>query len=319
MAVTVVEAARLMWCPGLAQLTGRPEGGLHKWVATGTHAPSVSGSSLLLSGINTQDFLGALASDINRLSSAASETLKNIAEVKDIPKSLAWPHVKLYYASLFYAHAVLRIWGRSPSYFRTDELMPLRGVLGAYGITTFPFKLTTGQFLLLADMKAATVTIIHESSGNGAHETAWKEFAQALKDLQQTVRGAPYLAEDRKALEGQLTAFLALITKNGSHQSWLSQMRNDIQYRQAEGVWYPYHGKSKTTSLEQEVAAVVSGKGELHKLLSTGGADLAQFRSACCAVICFARRIIDDMSVIGGAKSFLRHGQRKFEDASKAS
>lgn len=319
MPVTLIEAARLMWCPGLAQLAGRPHGGLHNWVTTGTYAPSVSGSSLLLSGINKQDFLCAMASDINRLSSAASETLMNIVEIKEVPKSLAWPYVKLYYASLFYAHTVLRIWGRSPSYFRTDELMPLRGALGAYGITDFPFKLTTGQFLLLADMGAATATFIHESGGSGAHETAWKGFAQALRDLHQTVGQSRYLEEDRNAIKGQLEAFLALITKNGGHQSWLSQMRNDIQYRQAEGVWYPYLGKSKTTSLEQEVAALVSGKGDLHKLLLSGGSDLAQFRSGCLAIIYLARGIIDDMSDIAGAKSFLRYGQRKFEEASKAS
>jgi len=318
MAVTVVEAARLMWCPGLAQLKGQPQGGLHNWLATGTYAPGVSGSSLLLAGFNKQNFLGSLASDVNRLASAASETLRNIAEVKDIPKSLAWPYVKLYYASLFYAHAVLRIWGRSPSYFRTDELMPLRSVLGAYGITTFPFKLTTGQFLLHADMGASTVTVTHDSGGSGAHETAWKEFVQALRDLHQKVKGAAYLTEDRKAVEGQLTAFVALITKNGSHLSWPSHMRNDIQYRQTEGVWYPYQGKSKTSSLQQEVEALVSGQGEMHKLVSLAGNDLAQFRSACCAIICFARGIIDDMSDIAGPKSFLRHGQRKFEDAAKA-
>lgn len=318
MAVTIVEAARLMWCPGLAQLTVRPQGSLNNWLATGNYAPSVSGSNLLLAGFNKQDFLYALAFDINRLASAASETLRNIAEVKDIPKSLAWPYVKLYYASLFYSHAVLRIWGRSPSYFRTNELMPLRGILVAYGITSFPFKLTTGQFLLHADLRATTVAVTDASGGSGAHETVWKEFVQALKDLQNTVEVASYLTEDKNVLARQLTAFVALITKNGSHQSWLSQMRNDIQYRQAEGVWYPYQGKLKTASLEKDVGDLLTGKAEMHKILSSSGADLAQFHSACCAVICFARGIIKDMSDIGGAKSFLRYGQRKFEDAYKA-
>jgi hypothetical protein len=317
MTVSIVEAARLLWCPGLSQLTGQPQESLHNWLATGIYAPSVTGSSLLLSRIDKQRFLVSLGCDINRLASAASETLMNIAELKDVPKSLAWPYVKLYYASLFYVHAVLRIWGRSPSYFRTDEMMPLRGVVKAYGIASLPFNLTTGQFLIHADMQAESVTLTSESGGGGTHETAWKEFVNALQDLNHKVVVAPFLTEDRKNLKDQLTAFLRLITKNGSHLSWPSQMRNDIQYRQTEGVWYPYQGKSKTSSLQHDVAALLGGGGELTKFLSSGAGDLAQFRSACYAVVCFARGIIDDMSNIGGAKSFLRYGQRRFEDAAR--
>ncbi|WP_027152196.1 hypothetical protein [Mesorhizobium sp. WSM2561] len=314
MALTIVEAARLMWCPGLAQLTGQPRGTIHDWLATGTYAPAVASKSLVLSGIHTQRFLEALGADINRTASAASETLKNIMEIDALPKSLAWPYVKLYYASLFYAHATLRIWGRSPSYFRTLELMPLRNALTAYGVAA-PFKVQTGQYLLTARMKAFAVDMLPDSSGGGSHESVWREFHRALSDLQAAVASAPYLNADKKKIEAQLKSLLALISKNGRNLSWPSQMRNDIQYRQAEGVWYPYQGKTKTSALRQEVATLYSGQADFSKLMSGTGTDLAQLRSACTAIICFARGVIADMSAVGGSRSFLRHGQRKFEDA----
>ena len=78
MALTVVEASRLLWCPGLAQLTVNPSGTLHKWLTSATYAPIVSGKNLLLSNLDRRQFLEALGSDINRTASAASETLKNI-------------------------------------------------------------------------------------------------------------------------------------------------------------------------------------------------------------------------------------------------
>lgn len=140
MAITVVEAARLLWCPGLVQLTGHHKSTIYHWLATATYAPSVAGRVLKLVGIDNQRFLAALGSDINRSAMAASETLLNIIEIEDLPKSLAWPYVKLYYSSLFYAHALLRIWGRSPSYFRTLELIPLRNLLDVYAITS-PYKI----------------------------------------------------------------------------------------------------------------------------------------------------------------------------------
>lgn len=314
MAVTIVEAARLMWCPGLAQLTVRPNGTVHDWLKTATYAPAVSGKSLVLSGIDKQLFLVALGADINRMSSAASETLKNIVEIVDLPKSLAWPYIKLYYASLFYAHAMLRIFGISPSYFRTMELMTLRNTLTAYEITA-PYKIQTGQYLLKADMATSAIHILPDNGGGGSHESVWREFHRALSTFRAAVENAPYLATDRQNIDRQLRSLIALTSKNGSNLPWPSQMRNDIQYRQAEGVWYPYQGKTKTSAIQHEALALIEDQTELSSFMSSSGNDLRQFRSTCAAIICFVRGIITDMSAIGGAKSFLRHGQRKFEDA----
>ncbi len=302
-----------MWCPGLAQLVGHPSGTIHDWLATATYAPVVTHSVLVLSGINNQRFLEALGADINRTTSAASETLKNIIEVDGLPKSLAWPYVKLYYAALFYAHALLRVWGRSPSYFRTLELMQLRNVLSTYAVTS-PFKVQTAQYMLIADMNASAVNL-QVDSGSGSHESLWRELYRALSDLQVLVENGPYLATDRQTVVSQLRSFQSLISKGGSNLSWPSQMRNDIQYRQAEGVWYPYQGKAKTATLQAEIAAAIGGQVGLSTLISASGTDLVQFRCACIAIVCFVRGVIADMTAVGGSKSFLRYGQRKFEDA----
>jgi hypothetical protein len=303
-----------MWCPGLAHLTGHPQATIHNWIMTATYAPTVAGRSLVLSGVNKQRLLEALGSDINRTASAASETLNNIISVNELPKSLAWPYVKLYYAALFYAHTILRICGRSPSYFRTLELMPLKEALTAYSVTP-PYKVQTGQFLLAADMSSSAVNMLAGSGSGGSHESVWRELDRALSDLQVAVANSAYLSTDKQNVVGQLKSLVALISKNGNNVSWPSQMRNDIQYRQAEGVWYPYQGKAKTSVLQQEVVALIAGQADLSKLISSTGSDLSQFRSACAAVICLVRGVIADMSAIGGSKSFLRHGQRKFEDA----
>lgn len=314
MSLTVIDAARLMWCPGLAQLTGRPQRTIHDWLATATYAPLLAGKSIVLSGIDNKYFVESLGADINRTSSAGSETLKNIVEIKEMPKSSAWSFVKLYYASFFYAHTALRIWGRSPSYFRTSDLMPLRSTLTAYAITP-PYKIQTGQYLLTANASASAVEMSVDNGGGGSHESVWREFHRALTDLQVAVANGPYLSTDKKNIDRQLRDLFALISNNGKNVAWPSQMRNDIQYRQAEGVWYPYHGKSRGSTLQQAVADLIDGKSDFAKLISCTGSDLVRFRSACVAIIYFVRSIITDMSAVGGPKSFLRHGQRKFEDA----
>jgi len=87
-------------------------------------------------------------------------------------------------------------------------------------------------------------------------------------------------------------------------------MRNDIQYRQAEGVWYPYYGKVKTSSIQQEVVAILSEQTKLSTHMSITGSDLVQFRAACCAIICFARNVIADMSTVGGARHTMQTSAR---------
>ncbi len=314
MALTIIEAARLMWCPGLAQLARQPRGNIQHWLATATFAPAVAKGKIILSGINEQVSLEALGSDVNRIASAASETLKNITEINALSKSLAWPYVKLYYAALYYAHSMLRIWGRSPSYFRTLELIKLRDILSTYGITQ-PYKLQTGQYLLTFNMADSAVNLEADNGGGGAHEFLWRELHRALADLRASVLSGPYLAADSRKVCGQIDSLSALISRNGQNVAWPSQMRNDIQYRQAEGVWYPYQGRAKTSSLAHDVANIMAGDMDILQFMSNSGNDLARFRSSCLAIICFVRNVISDMSAIGGPKSFLRFGQRKFEDA----
>ena len=180
---------------------------------------------------------------------------------------------------------------------------------------TSPFKVQTGQYLLSADLKVSAVEMQTTSGGAGSHESVWRELNKALTDLQASVATAAYLTTDKNKLNVELKSLLALISKNGSNASWPSQMRNEIQYRQAEGIWYPYQGKAKTEALQQEVQTLVKGDADLAKLVSATGNELLLFRSACVAIICLVRGVIADMSAVGGARSFLRHGQLKFEDA----
>jgi hypothetical protein len=313
MAITVVEAARLLWCPGLVKLTGNHRTTIHDWLSTATYAPSTMGRTIRLEGIDNQRLLQALASDVNRTARAASETLFNIVEVQRLPKSLAWPYVKLYYSALFYAHALLRVWGRSPSYFRTLELMPLRNLLTTYAVTS-PFKVQTGQYLLIADVNASVVELRLDASGGGSHESVWRALVNALTDLQHAVANGPYVTADKSSVDAELTLLVSLVSKNGSNPAWPSQMRNEIQYRQSEGVWYPYQGRAKATAFQNEIFVFLEQEADLSRLVRASGSDLELFRSACFAVICLVRGVIADMSVVGGPKHFLRHGQRKFED-----
>lgn len=314
MAVTIIEAARLLWCPKLAQITINPKGDIREWLSAATYAPSVTGKDIILSGINDRDFLLALASDINRTAMAASETLRNITEITALPKSMAWPYVKLYYASLFYAHSLLRLWGRFPTYFRTSDLLKLRETCASYSISP-PFKLQTGQFLLKADIAQSQLTISSDNGGGGTHEAVWREFNKALTELLAQVKKAPYLTVDKDMIICDIASIQSVSSKASSNTSWLSFMRNEIQYRQGEGVWYPYKNKDKTALLQSKIIEICEGSLDLKDILKQSGDELSNFKLSCFSIILFVRGVVEDMIDVGGPKSFLKHGQRKFEDA----
>ncbi len=313
MTITLVDAARMLWCPGLVNLTGNHKTSLHDWFAKATYAPANSGNALRLEGIDTRRFLEALSADINRTATAASETLHNIIEIERLPKSLAWPYVKLYYSSFFYAHMLLRIWGKSPSYFRTLELATLRETLAAYSLTA-PFAMKTGQFLLIADLGSSAVEVHLDKKSNGTHESVWRALNNALTDLQTAVGASNFLTADKSSLIAELKSLQSLITNNGNNSSWPSQMRNEIQYRQGEGLWYPYQGKAKISELKREIQKVFNDETNHNSFVRRSESELKSFCSACVAIIYLARGVIADMREVGGQKNFLNFGQRKFED-----
>ncbi|GBF58595.1 hypothetical protein PbB2_02281 [Candidatus Phycosocius bacilliformis] len=313
MSISQSEAARLLWCPGLEKQKGRPNGTVHEWITKSNFSPKASEKEIILQGVDNNSFLTALASDINRLSSAASETLKNIAEVSKIPKSLGWPYVKLYYAALFYAHAVLRIWGKSPSYLRTLELIRIKDAYAAYEVP-LPFKLNSNQYLIEAKPQTTEVVIIRSSDG-GSHEAVWREFYNSLMNLKVKISESQFLKKDKDKLNEGLTDFISLISDNEANISWPSQMRNNIQYRQNYGTWYPYHGRSKTSNFLSEVNRVTSDAASFSSFTHIPGDDITNFKHACLAIIVYSKGVIADLHRIGGVDNFLKYGPSRFENA----
>lgn len=310
----LLEATRLSWCPGLSQLEGNPKIGMQDWLSKANYAPTVSGNSLILTGIDKQYVLQALAGDINKLSSAASETLRNISAVDNLPKSLGWSYVKLYYSTLFYAHSLLRIWGRSPSYLRTSDLLNLRRTVSAYGITA-PFNIKTTQYMAIVDMNGPTLEVFQDQGSGGSHEAVWRDLYAGLERLSHLVTTSQFLANDKKQILEMLLNARKLLSNSGANVGWMSEMRNDINYRQGEGLWYPYAGRYSSSELCARVTSLLNGEIDFKEPLAVTGTNLQRFRAACFFVILLARGTLQDLNDVGSTNTFVKFGQLKFENA----
>lgn len=310
--VRLYEASRIMWLPGLVTLQGRPACNIQEWLASANFAPAVSGTNIQLSGLDMPLLLRAFAGDTNRVASAGSESLRNIVNIASIPKSLGWSYVKMYYAAFFYAHALLRIWGRSPSYLRTSDLLRMRQTFNACGLTP-PIKLQTAQYLLQADAGASQLVVALDKGGGGTHEAIWREFGNALEELRVQIRATAYTSADKHRLDTVLTTAANVLSNGGANAAWLSHMRNDIQYRQTEGVWYPYKGKQRSADLADKALTLLSGERTAEELAVLSGDALCRFGAGCSFTIALGREVLSDLANASGPHSFLRFGQAQFE------
>ena len=83
----------------------------------------------------TEDILNAIASDINRLSTAALGSLFSIECCNDPNKFLAWRMIKYYYSSFFSAHSLLKTLGFGLTQIDDNTLSSIRNKSRASGIT----------------------------------------------------------------------------------------------------------------------------------------------------------------------------------------
>jgi hypothetical protein len=73
----------------------------------------------------------------------------------------------------------------------------------------------------------------------GAHDQFWRCFYSFLEDLSNTVSRAN--EPDATALVAEVSALQLILAANGlTSGTWLSSVRNRINYQHELGVWFPY-------------------------------------------------------------------------------
>jgi hypothetical protein len=152
---------------------------------------------------------------------------------------LGWPLLKLYYAAFFAAHSIMRATGGGilrvePAQAR--QLADLATLYGAnIGVTAGTFEMRLSQL----DDRSLGVKLTRISEGGGAHDQLWRRFNAFLSNVSdEAVQNSEPAASDiaRDVMELQ-----SVMQSNGlTAGTWLSSVRNQINYQQQHGVWFPY-------------------------------------------------------------------------------
>lgn len=286
-------------------------GDFREWLKTGTYTPKVKDSNLILTRTDWDEFLPFIAFDVNRLALAGRETLQSISAVGNAPKSISWSLVQVYYAAFYYSQALLRLCRISPSYLKTSDLHNLKKLCEMYSVQ-LPFTLTTGQYFLRSDDRNKEVAISRTSRKAGTHEAMWNELFTLIKVALSNSNNLALTTSERLTVHSELECFLSALSEGGSHGMWLSTMRNDVQYAQKMGGWFPYKNSLGAEYVLRRVQAALSTEKSVKNFAISSPDDAKRFLERCLLVCFTVRSFIDHVSK-NNENTFLASGLRRFE------
>lgn len=239
----ITEEIRLRWPKNISKV-GKPNyKGIVDWLDRGVYGWSQNPSGILpLLDVSTtsDDLSQAFAAEIGRFSSAAYESLLYSAPPLNESKSLAWSLIRYYYAAFYSAHALHRIVGQALTYIPKVSVDRLNAVSGQYfGVAP---KFSSGlYFLKRCSSLGNQFELELISGGGGSHEDMWERFLKLLKILEDSIiLNQGQLSASADALDVIKNLRIGLCFGGKNNGSWLSVIRNSINYKHDHGLWYPY-------------------------------------------------------------------------------
>lgn len=181
----------------------------------------------------------SLSNDINRFAQASVESVENILYNDKLVRSASWNTIKLYYASFFSIHSLMRLFGWS---FVQLENLHINKIMEIAKITNMNGSinnLDNGFYLAKYDNKTST---IYFEKKKDSHKDAWDSFRELIEYLDNEIKNSPHvLNEEKIEIQDFISNIKDILTKEGnSCGNWLSSIRNKVNYQQSFGTWYPY-------------------------------------------------------------------------------
>ena len=249
------DALRSRWVAGLNKVSRPDAGGVETWLVSGNYSwlPMQSGYVQLDASSVTASFAEAMASEIARFSCATYESLLDAVPGDHSGRALGWALVRHYYATFYAAHSLLRISGKSVTMLSSNTAALLNSVGGQYlGISP---RVSPGLHLVEIDTNNVGRVLISKigSDKGGSHRKMWERFVQLVKDVEFQLINTQGQSQDALDAVDTLTELRKQLCRQGQKDgAWLSSVRNDLNYRQEHGVWFPY------TVTEKNAIALVS-------------------------------------------------------------
>jgi hypothetical protein len=306
------EAIRPFWARGINEISGHLTKGLAGWICDEqflVYHP-LTQTSAILSLTENEPLLSAIAYDCSRMALASLESIFTVKKSDVLPKSSAWTMLQTYYSAFFAAHAILRMLGLSCSQFAASEASSISRVAHLFGQAN-GISISSGFYVCRFEGRSKKITCEKTGiTGGGVHEVFWRIFRDEMKSVSERI----LTSSSRNALHQVVSIKLDELCDNLSYAhcsngSWLSFIRNEVNYRHRYGCWFPYKDFSKENySLHGIIESSLIDPMSIN-LRHPKGNDLSQFKMTCAFIISLCQTLASDMaSRCTTGKSFHNYG-----------
>jgi hypothetical protein len=250
------EIMRPFWLNGLNTITGKLPSKLIEVIEEKKKYviyDKITQHEFKLTITDYSSFLKGYASDINRFGCAALESIINIQYKNSLKNAHAWNCIKSYYAAYYAAHAFLRILGISCTNFEQVSINSVESIADIYD-NRDGINITKGYYQCRLDFstKQLVCSKISQNGNKGSHEQLWGIYLQTIDSLINEIKNK----STNPVIQSTISKFTDLrnaLTYLGSNGgNWLSKVRNEINYKHSNGLWFPYKESEKYfTSIEK--------------------------------------------------------------------
>jgi hypothetical protein len=217
------------------------EGGMRKWLDNEAYVPEVdiATGAMRITNFEPRSLVPYLSEDYQRFALSSAESFLTAKVEFDKHKLLGWPLLKLYYSAFFAAHALMRSQGAGVIKLEKSQTKKINNFLSIAGDAER--KVSPGMYLFQSDttkIGGPEVLFSEHGKGSGVHEAFWKTFCDHLHSLSMDALGAG--AVDANAMSTGSEELCQAITGTSDRSgSWISMMRNQINYQHQHSVWFP--------------------------------------------------------------------------------
>jgi len=314
--ISLADGIKHLYLPKINEVGQTIPFGLNTWLSNGSDyfvPRNQLNHDFAISTYDYFDFLKPYSYDINRLSCASLESLRDIERKNWQAKFIGWNITKFYYSAFFSAHCILKLTGNSLSNIEQTSINKVKVITTSYGFTYG--NLNTGQYCISINSASSNYRFYKNPLYDNSHEGLWKCFLDFLTNSINSIYGQLPLVEAQLVVDKLNELIDALRNWNSQSGNWLSRVRNLVNYSQSYGVWFPY----KTYSVEYDR---VYSFLNLHldnpltiDLKSYIGKDLLYFVRTCQLINAIANDLLTDLeSKHPNNKSFIKAGKTKFQN-----
>jgi hypothetical protein len=252
-----------------------------------------------------------LANECSRFACAAFQSFISVPDDISESDKVPWALIQAYYAAFYAGHSILRAVGNTCTYIDGGRAAILRQILGLYGFSQ-GFDGGTYETSRVATGASMSFAVCRERKGS-AHEMFWAIFSRKLEAIETAVLTGPLPTQQAQEIWSRLGELRATFAGDGTRDSWLSVVRNSVQYRHESRIWFPHAASVRDRATLRRVA--LGWRDDPLRIPLDSRSDLQRFLASCTFLVALCRVLMVKLDELGRrdrSRSFLERGPIRF-------